>query len=303
MITQNASQSLKDQNRRLHRMEVFLESRALQQTHNSWGFIGAIYVIYAIQVCLLIFLVYPKQWLSFLPMWTKGVLNQNWLVCVVSIGVYIYGLVILRGHQSWKQIGLDPQQIKQGAIVLGILWMILNVFFLLWNFIRHGAIVWAYNSYEAGIPLLLGNFIAQITGVGIIEEVMFRGYLWPQVYKKFNAKYPTRKKLTVTISMFLINIIFALFHIPVRITQGYLGWHLILNLALIVGIGVSVSFIYLLTENLWIAIGFHALNNFSLWIWTPSGSTDTARFFLWVFMAIIVILWPKISQILKKGSK
>ncbi len=295
MIEEDSSIT-KPKTRRFQPMEAFLDSVAERQTENSRGFLIFAYLVYSMFILFVVFVVYPQNWLNFLPRWTAGLLNETWFVCVVSIGVILYLGIILLGKQSWKQINFEKKKLATAAVVLGLMWIFLNIAFLFWALLGKTPTFFAYDNYELGVTVLLGNFIAQMSGVGIKEEGFYRGYLLIQIYQKFKKKWPHKQKFNIAMSIIVVNILFALMHIPVRLRQGYTGWSLLSNLALLVGIGVSFTFLFLLTENLWLTIGFHALSNFSLWIFAPLGGIGVGRISLWVIMIIIVIAWTFLRQ-------
>ena len=66
-----------------------------------------------------------------------------------------------------------------------------------------------------------------------------------------------RRPNIILISLFLFTII----HLPIRLERGLAGDELIANLLRVAMWGLVFSLIFVVTKNLWLAIGIHALTN------------------------------------------
>jgi membrane protease YdiL (CAAX protease family) len=89
------------------------------------------------------------------------------------------------------------------------------------------------------------------------------------------------------------SLIFTLFHIPAFVWGGIE----IQTLGSIFVYAVALSLVYLRTENIFLAMGFHALANFSVPLLSIVESGPFAGYweFVWLIPElIIVLLWPRL---------
>lgn len=95
--------------------------------------------------------------------------------------------------------------------------------------------------FKIDSPLLL-SFLFFLTSIiaPFVEEIIFRGFIYPGFKEKFSVKS----------SIFLTSLIFGLFH------------HEIFTFLGIFFLGFLLTYIFEKTRNLWISIGLHFSNNF-----------------------------------------
>lgn len=132
--------------------------------------------------------------------------------------------------------------------------------------------------------VIFGEFIGQLFGNCLFEEIAFRGFLLVQIYKKLKN---SRFKLFV--SIFISQMIFALIHIPNRIISGMDFNSILQSIILVFFIGVLFSIVYLATDNIFLAIGIHLLWNLPLIIVEQFAS----QIIIVVFILLLPLVWNR----------
>jgi hypothetical protein len=116
------------------------------------------------------------------------------------------------------------------------------------------ASIWSHPGPSA----TAGNLVAQLFGNALAEETVFRGFLLPQLVRKAEHRWgPGRRALVA--GVVVSQALFALVHVPSRLLQGFGPGALALNLVVLFVIGVLFAAVYLVTDNLFIVVGLHAL--------------------------------------------
>jgi len=105
-----------------------------------------------------------------------------------------------------------------------------------------------------------GPLIDQFIFFASAEEVVYRGFLLPQIYLRLQERIP--KPVALSGSALLGSVFFAVLHIPHRLEEGITGQQLVFSMLLLVIAGCVFCGIYLLTGNLLTVILVHGLSNF-----------------------------------------
>src|SRR5690606_28090591 len=120
---------------------------------------------------------FPMQALAELQAASGGWLSVTLLA---SVGVGLGQLAILAGagRQNRVRLGWRPARVPV-AIVAGL---------LLWALMQGGTLLAHANdsaplvphaAWAAGLGFALGPLLAQLLGTALMEETVFRGFLWP----------------------------------------------------------------------------------------------------------------------------
>ena len=154
-------------------------------------------------------------------------------------------------------VGLDWSKVKHGLSLTALLWIATQAIILLINWIN-GDIrldpVWS----ERGVTAVLGALIAQLLGNAFAEEMEYRGFYLSQFYLKIKTQNEGDRRIW---SVFAMLILFILSHIPNLIFRGYALAGLPLDFTLLFIWGLVFTVVYLVSGNLFLAIGVHALMN------------------------------------------
>jgi membrane protease YdiL (CAAX protease family) len=209
--------------------------------------------------------------------------------------VVVAGLMLGLGSLRARDIGLIPAHIAPAIAVTLAIWAISQIAVVV-LISQQGATPTLSTALD-NPTALAGKAIAQFFGNALYEEIVFRGFLISQVYLKLEGIGRTRAASWVRLGLTLLlsQLLFALIHIPIRIYQGTAFAELpgqVLNLFLW---GLIFAGIYLISGNLFVVVGFHALANL------PSVPYDGAGFYLLLSLMAVVLILYKLVQWLRRG--
>jgi membrane protease YdiL (CAAX protease family) len=201
----------------------------------SWGAIAFVFLIATASV--IVFL-----WVSKL-----FALPLIWIVCI-GVGIFLWG------RQKLRDVGLTWRNILPG-IAYAIVWWAVTVGGVTGvALVRREPVQW---------PVFNGNMgplIKQLLIFALAEEIIFRGFIMAQLYRKLRRAC-SHSALALTAAILISQLYFALWHIPHRLMDHEPAAEMATNLALIYAGGVLFSLVYLRTGNLLTALGVHAVSN------------------------------------------
>ena len=269
---------------------------------NSWKSIFGIYFAYLGLIFLfavLFILVSPI--IIAMKNITFGLINEVTFSGFFSI-LSIWLIITFVGDVRSDDIRLSKSKFKTSMIVLVCVWLVLNLVTWVFYLLAQGSFV-LLNDIWADLPSIpIGYFLAHIFAVGLIEEFVFRGYFLMEITKKMKLRFDGKKRKTAFFLGILIsNAMFSLLHIPNRIINGTTFLELILNLFLVLGVGVFLSFTYWFTDNIFMAMIFHGLLNYPMLILAPIFISP--QLMLLIGGSIFLIIWFLIKEkLMKKGD-
>jgi hypothetical protein len=290
MTERNKSSTSQSDDDQIERYALELSTR---QVENDWNHLIGIYFLNIVLLLLIIFVFYQFDLFKPISDLTFGLFNETLIATLILIVIVIWGGIIRKGNQEWANIGVNNTEVKVACLITGILWIAMNLIELFIGFVVNGKIIFNSIWAENGITVVIGYLIAQLFGVAIQEELLFRGYLFPQLTTKANSKWQDNPTLAVFVAIMAANIVFSLMHVPIQLYYANDFLTILWNLFILLGLGVFFTLIYLLTENLWIAIGVHALGNTPTLIVSPIISPNVI---LYVMVLILCLIWPRIQK-------
>ena len=235
----------------------------------GWKTIGLILLVHILATTFINFVFFKLEIVRVIPNATSGFINGT-LVANILMGAMILPLLFYVGKLKLKDLALTPAAgFSEGGIFRGAIWTLAAIA------IMHVAIVIAcfasgttptiisgWLSFSA-IPWI-GNLLGQFFGNALYEEVLFRAFLLPQLLLAIKKKY---RKWSWTKCFWLAligsQLVFALIHIPNRLSLGaYTGVGSFIGdqLALFI-LGCLLASVFLLSRNIYAAIGIHAITN------------------------------------------
>jgi membrane protease YdiL (CAAX protease family) len=137
----------------------------------------------------------------------------------------------------------------------------------------------------------LGTFLAQVAGVALFEEVVYRGLLLGQLLDRLKSFLDDWAAILGAIV--LSAVAFAIVHVPHRLRLGTVTGSLSGDMVALFVVGVTFAVVYLRTGSLLVTIGFHALYNRPV---SPVLSPEPARAVLAVVLVMVVIGWPLLAE-------
>lgn len=202
-------------------------------------------------------------------------LTANLLFCVV-----VGALVLGRGNMRWRDVGLQRQHLAAGVGFTVLVLVGSSAALMLASTLLPGVrLVFDWARLE---PDRLGlALVSHLFVIAPYEEAFFRGFLFVQLYLAVRQRLPRLAMLTALLSS---QVLFALGHIPnaVWVTGG--ADELSLNTTRLLFNGLLYAFIYLLTGNLFTAIGVHALHNL------PPLALESRDGTLWTLTSSVILL-------------
>ncbi len=286
----------------------FYDNIAEPQQEKSWLFIIGSYILDIFLILFLIFMVIPFEWLIPISTATLGIINGT---LIINIGLFLIIIVVylsVLGKEKISNLGLKLRKLPVGILSLYGLYLLLNIFLLILNVIFQNPTIWWPYWVDSGNGLTydVGNLLAQIFGNALFEETLFRGFIWIQISKKmknFLEKKQVQKNIktwSLIVGALISNILFSLLHIPVRLLTDITGWELVGSLALLFAIGMLFTSVYFITENLFVTIGIHVLNNISFALFYPIYPT----FLLVIYITIAgLCIWGALKHQSLKNRK
>lgn len=263
-------------------IKINLSFDSIKET--SWSTILLFSILYCIYASLINFIVFKSNILDPVVKLTSGLINETLIVNVFSLIIFVVIIISKYGRLSFLDLGLKKNRLLSAVLAIFTLWLSIQLLNIIVSFIISGKPVIYRGWSKHGASIMLGSFIAQIFGNCLFEELAFRGFLLIQICKKLKTK-----KISLFTQIFISQLPFALIHIPSRIMSGMNGLDILRSLILVLFIGALFSAAYLITDNLFLVIGIHALWNLPLLVFDGS----TSVFVLFIFILILPMIWDK----------
>jgi len=208
-------------------------------------------------------------------------LNGLVMLAVVSLVIFCVGRL------RPSDVGLRSSAIGPALLVTLAFWVAIQAALVVIMGLGDHQLVW-HGAWRQPGPVA-GKFLAQLLGTGLQEEMLFRGFLLSQFYLKARRRW--HWAVALVIAVLASGVIFALIHIPNRVfVKGISGPDLPYNLLRTFWPGLAFAALYLVTRNLFICVGLHALHNDLtplVQIW-GRGWDDV----WWALVLILLVAWP-----------
>jgi membrane protease YdiL (CAAX protease family) len=169
--------------------------------------------------------------------------------------IIIYFVLIRLSRYKPLELGLNKSKIKNGIILTIALFMLLQVYGALYSYFSSGKL--SVNEMMKESTQVSGYYLAMVFGVALFEEVIFRGFLIPQVFVRLKSGKDESRRMFL--ALIISQVLFSVIHIPIRLSNGVNFSALIVSLAAIFVLGIVFALLYMFTDNLFIAIGVHAV--------------------------------------------
>lgn len=231
----------------------------------SLSFLASILLIFLALVAIAQFVVFPDTnrwapWCVAVYRATQGLIDFT-LMLGLFLQVLIIGILVIGiGRLRPRELGLDIAKLPAGVAWTFAAWLAAQLVTLLICVVAGEPIglspAWSFGSWTQPA----GKWIAQLFGNAALEEVLYRGFLFPQCVWLASSWFRDRSdRWWIAISLLISQGCFALGHIPFNfVGGGWSGqWLLIFQFLM----GLAFCGIYIRTGNLFLAIGFHALAN------------------------------------------
>jgi uncharacterized protein len=189
---------------------------------------------------------------------TGGLITSNLLNQLPGLLIIVFGIFFWWAKLRPRDLGLIGAQIASAILLTLLIWLIAQILVALYSVLTTGSIHSHPDWTNFRPTVVLGWLLGQVFGIALFEEVRYRGFLLAQFYLKpqrFSSHW------RIIFATFAALLVFTLLHIPNRIMMGYAASELVPELLIVFGWGLFLTIIYLVTRNLFITIGVHALIN------------------------------------------
>jgi membrane protease YdiL (CAAX protease family) len=228
---------------------------------------------------------------------TGGLVNFTLLTSIFSqaavIGVVLMGVGRLRP----ASLGLDLRRVPAAIVWTFLAWAAAQVVTLVAGSVA-GETVRLHDHWSSGFwTRPTGDWMSQLLGNALFEEVFFRGFVLPQcVWSAMTWLRGASDRTRVGAALVASQAIFALGHVPFNLVNGSgtgVGqWMLLAQFAM----GLILCGVYLRTGNLFLAVGLHAATNNPGPLLTGGPVTDNLpRTLLGIGMLVAVTIFPRVS--------
>lgn len=249
----------------------------------SWRIIVLFIALEVLLSTLINLVIFPSGILSVFREITFGLINETLMANLLLLAMLVYLMIIRLGGLSWMDLGIRRNRLAAGIAATLVLWLAKEAINVAVSLLRTGNVNWSGIWNADGMPVILGMLLGQVFGNALFEEITFRGFLIPQIGKKIPAG-----KWCTAIAVLASQTLFGLIHIPNRLYSGVAPEQMLFSIFMPAVLGVFFSLIYIVTDNLFFAIGVHTLNNIPMNV-----TAGLDQFFLNIFVTIIIlVIWP-----------
>lgn len=217
------------------------------------------------------------------------------LVIVILPWIFVIGIgIFLLGKLRFSDLGIVPAKIIP-ALLFGLgYWLILQLVFATTMFLLDGQV-----SCGTVMP---GYLVDQLLFFALAEEIIFRGFLFPQVFLKLKRDGQNQKGAFWG-ALLVSQVFFSLTHIPHRLINSTPTQDIPFHLLLLLVSGLYLCYVYLRSQNLFVAVIVHALGNFPTTVISHNSLPWYVINLIMMGTAIFVIeIWQRISASKEEGG-
>ena len=202
------------------------------------------------------FIVFPGHWFTPLYHATGGLFNSTLSANLIMLALVVGGLIVLAGNLRPSDVGLETARILPAVVFTICLWAIANVAVAAYTFSKGIPFALADEWSKPGPGPTIGAFIGQIFGNSLYEEIVYRGFLTVQLMLLLQSFGRTQ---SVCIAVAAAQAVFAVIHVPMLLVHGVQWAQMGPDILTVYLTGLGFAAVYLSTNNLFIAVGVHAL--------------------------------------------
>jgi uncharacterized protein len=220
--------------------------------------------------------------------WVNATLAANFIGILFEVVI----ILIIIGRLSPRDLGIKREKLLSGFLGTLLFWLIINIFLFLIAMLTN--IKLKFNNEIVSNPnMVFGTLFGQLFGNALLEEIVFRGFLFVQIYLLLTKI--KKEKVRILGSVLLSQFIFAIIHIPNRIYRGLVGVEYFFDFIQLVIIGIILSYIYFATRNIFFVIGIHSLINYQPMLWNSNFSK--------ILILICFLILPFILILMKRKKE
>lgn len=223
---------------------------------------------------------------------TGGLVTPVLLSYVVELAVLVGGVMMALGGLRTADLGLIRSRLPNAFVILFTMWALVQLAAAALGQVGVWPVQVNQNLFQLDQPHVLGRPIQSVFGSAFVEELMYRGFLLPQLYLLSEPWWPRHPARGLAFAVAASQLLFGLGHYLAGVSAGLGGAQMLVYLLQVTLGGVFFAFIYLRTDNLFLAIGVHALLNNPMALFVPG--VPPALLIL-VFSLVLMFLWPRLA--------
>lgn len=232
---------------------------------------------------------FPLQALRNVEVATGGWLSVT-LVASAGFGLVQLAVLFGPGRQSAADVGWRMGALLPALVATVLLWALMQVSTVIAAYSSGGPPVPA-TSWTRGAGVALGPLLAQLLGTALMEETVMRGYLWPQVSQRLQRHLGERSAWIA--GLVVSQALFAALHIPGLLHRGSEPAALMGPLLMLLFVGLVFALVYAFTDNLFLAVGAHALGNAPTLLFVPQGPAPTLVMLAGLLVITVLMGWNR----------
>jgi len=265
----------------------------LRKTH--WWVIALAVIVDVAFLSFAMLVVLPFFKTSFpIERFTNGLIQATFVFSLARFLLVAVGVAMLVGGLRARDIGLQWDKLLAGVLAVLGLWIVMQLVGMALGLLGSGKVSLSSIWTPDRLLPIAGELLAQFLGNAFVEELIFRGFLVTQLYLMLKEKISSRRWLVIA-SVLISQLIFSLSHIPQRMVNDYTPLGLLFNLLLVWVYGILFALLYLRTENIFIAVGVHALANAPVTI-VAMPSNLVAGLLPLILGLVLIIAWEPLTR-------
>jgi uncharacterized protein len=222
----------------------------------------------------------PREALAALQDASAGWLQPT-LIGAGFAGLVQFALLFGPARQRGRDVGWRVS-VLPGALLAGVvLWLLMQAPALL-----AGPAAWqTAPAWREGLGVALGPLLAQLAATALVEETVFRGWLWPQLSARLAAHVvPGVASILAAVAS---QAVFALLHLPALMAGDA---PVVGTLVVLFATGLVFVAVYAATGNLFVAVVVHALGNAPTPLLQPPGGAPAPTMLLLAGTLALVVV-------------
>lgn len=157
-------------------------------------------------------------------------------------------------------VGLRGEHFLPGIVGTVAFWVGVQLILLLYGVVSGAEIAWAERWSWTAPPMIAGALLAQLLGSALSEELVYRGFLIPQLEGLFRRLLPSHK-ISLVGAIVVSSAAFAAMHVPNLLR---LGMDPGLQFLIPTFAGIVFSLLYVFSRNLFFVVGVHSVGNWGM---------------------------------------
>lgn len=186
---------------------------------------------------------------------SHGLVQSTLLASFVSMA-FVAGTARMAGL-SFADFGISGHDVRGGVATWVVAYAGVQLILLAASLLS-GRGIHEGDWFTHPVGSACGSMIAQVVGTSLVEESVFRGFLFRQCLVRMRDPRSLRSLITAAA---IAAVPFSLWHIPQRLSLGLDAGDLALNLTFVWLGGIVAAYLYVRTRNLMMVMALHALFN------------------------------------------